>query len=218
MRSFGYKTIKNKTASMRSQIRQCNEWIRAPWSLPRGGGQSLILGWPSLFHSPPSSLNENPTECSLTWEDTGNVRDLCLMLPVFPTQAKRSMLSLHDSQSEIGPSFLKVALLCSSAQFQFFRIMWKIPEQRPVLLTDQQSPVRQDVLELQAGGGCWRKRWIPNRAHGCDPPGTPSQSSPFTWKAKISETIFVKELFFGREEALIEHELSKNMWSRKQAS
>ena len=111
------KTIKNKTASMRSQIRQCNEWIRAPWSLPRGGGQSLILGWPSLFHSPPSSLNENPTECSLTWEDTGNVRDLCLMLPVFPTQAKRSMLSLHDSQSEIGPSFLKVALLCSSFNF-----------------------------------------------------------------------------------------------------
>ena len=49
MMSFGYKTVKNKTASMRSQIRQCNKWIRAPWSLPEAEVSSSSSGDPHFL-------------------------------------------------------------------------------------------------------------------------------------------------------------------------
>ena len=138
MMSFGYKTIKNKTASMRSQLRQCNG------SGPRGVFPEAEV----RFAHPPVTLTfsfssvitewkPNWMLSDMRWLDTGNVRDRCFTLTAFPTQAKHSTLSLQDLTAGGWTIIPESSMSARVPSFSFSRIMWKIPEQGPVLLTDQ---------------------------------------------------------------------------------
>lgn len=167
MMSFGYKTIKNKTARMRSQIRQCNG------SGPRGvfPEAEVRFGHPPVtltfsFSSIITEWKPNWMLSDMRWLDTGNVRHRCFMLTVFPTQAKRSTLSLQDLLSEVGPSFLKVARLLECPVSVFPESCGRFQNKDQFYWLISRVPVRPDVLELQVAGGCWQKRWISNRAHG----------------------------------------------------
>ena len=83
---------------------------------------SLILRWPSLSHSPPSSLNENPTECSLTWDDwtLGMLETAVSCLLPSPHRQNVARWAFRTYSRRLDHHSWKQHD-CSSAHFQFFQ-------------------------------------------------------------------------------------------------